>query len=622
MLAVTLSESETLGLLTPDLSISLINGPNLCVVAGLVDAIGEFEAKLAKSNVICRPVQNTHAFHSRLLDPIVKAFEDEVRKVKLAEPKIPFVSNVTGTWVTKTEAVDPAYWARHTNHTARFSDALGTLWKVSDPVLLEAGPGKTIGVLAMQHPDRKNGGSPTVLSSLRHHYESRSDTEHLLHNVGGLWSCGVEINWDRLHQGERRRRISLPTYPFQRQEHWIDNAVPGESAEFAASNASRTGASGLDSWFYAPAWERTRRSAGVALESFAKAASWLVFSDRWGGGSSFRDKLERLGAVVQVVRFGKTYCRRDDGSIEIDPAKPDDYLTLFRDMSDGMKGSLNIVHLGCLTGGDDDTTDFKIRTRNQDFGFFSLLYIAQAVGTLGLSAPMRVALVTNRIHEVTGEESLDPEMATVLGPVRVVPHELPNVACFNVDLPGPGIAGELADDVVVKILSEFSGQKQTEVVAYRGRHRWERRYKPVTLRAPAPAAQDAGGSTAEGLRERGVYLITGGTGGIGLAFAKHLARTCRARIVLTKKAAFPEKSEWRRTLDSKLAAEGVLEIIKELHEIERLGAEVQVLVADASDHDQMRRAVNETLGKYQTTDLIFMLRAGGTRARFGAVREH
>jgi NAD(P)-dependent dehydrogenase (short-subunit alcohol dehydrogenase family)/acyl carrier protein len=186
-----------------------------------------------------------------------------------------------------------------------------------------------------------------------------------------------------------------------------------------------------------------------------------------------------------------------------------------------------------------------------------------------------------------------------------VPHELPNVACFNVDLPGPGIAGELADDVVVKILSEFSGQKQTEVVAYRGRHRWERRYKPVTLRAPAPAAQDAGGSTAEGLRERGVYLITGGTGGIGLAFAKHLARTCRARIVLTKKAAFPEKSEWRRTLDSKLAAEGVLEIIKELHEIERLGAEVQVLVADASDHDQMRRAVNETLGKYQTIHGVF-----------------
>ena len=127
MLAVTLSEREILPLLTPGLSISLINGPNLCVVAGPVEAVGEFEAMLSAEGIICRPVQNTHAFHSRMLDPIVKAFEDEVRKVQLNEPKIPFVSNVTGTWMTRAEATDPAYWASHTNHTARFNDALRTL---------------------------------------------------------------------------------------------------------------------------------------------------------------------------------------------------------------------------------------------------------------------------------------------------------------------------------------------------------------------------------------------------------------------------------------------------------------------------------------------------------------
>src|SRR5207245_2013931 len=151
----------------------------------------EFERTLNQKSIICRHVQNGHAFHSRMLDPVVKRFEQEVNTVPLGEPAIPYISNVTGTWITKSHAASPAYWAMHATRTARFGDALQELWKFKNPILLEAGPGRTLGVLAMQHPDR-NGGDPVVVSSIRHDYENQSDVEFLWHAIARLWLSGAE----------------------------------------------------------------------------------------------------------------------------------------------------------------------------------------------------------------------------------------------------------------------------------------------------------------------------------------------------------------------------------------------------------------------------------------------
>jgi len=570
MLAVALSEEEVLPLLGYGLSICLINGPKLCVVAGAIKAVDELETTLAAKGILCRPVHNTHAFHSRMLDPIVAAFEAEVRKVKLSEPKIPYISNVTGTWVTEAQAMDPAYWASHTNHTARFNDALRALWQLSDePVLLEAGPGKTLGVLAMQHPERK--GAATVVSSLRHHYENRNDVELLLQSVGALWTSGAEIRWDRLHQGKPRRKLALPTYPFERQHYWIEADDPPVSRE----------RSGVDGWFYVPAWERTPH--GAADRPAESKASWLIVADARDGGTAFRSKLEELGAAVHVARLGEEYRRQDDGSFEIDRAAPHDYLKLFRSLGGKLGDSLNIVHLGCLAPGND-----------QDRGFFSLLYMAQAIGELGLAVPIRIGIVSSRIHDVTGEETLDPGMATVLGAAGVIPKEFPNVACFNVDLGTDDPQG----DVVARVLSEFAQAQRGEILAYRGKYRWRRKYERVRL--PESAA-------LKRVRERGVYLITGGTGGIGLAIAKLLASACKARIVLTKKTALPERSRWPQTL------------LKEVLEIERLGGEVEVLVAEASDAGQMRRVIDETVKRFGAINGVFhaagIVRAGLIQAK-------
>src|SRR5262245_30421579 len=462
MLAVTLPENELLPFLPEELSISLINGPRLCVVAGPAAAVAELERMLTARSVICRQVQNTHAFHSRMLDPIVKAFQEEVSKVRLNEPTIPYISNVTGAWIAGADATDPAYWAMHVNHTARFSDALHQLWQLKNPILLEAGPGRTLGVFAMQHPDRRNVARP--VASIRHHYEHESDVEFLWHSVGTLWLSGAEIKWEHFHTGDRPRRVSLPTYPFERDHYWIEAQCDSSKNNPVLETDRQSENSDLDNWFYVPAWERTPVTRQADHKASGETSSWLVFMDRWGGGAGFQKKLEERGAVVQVARFGEKYHRRNDGSYEINPASSDDYLKLFREIKGKFGDSLNIVHLGCLTA-DCDPADYATRNRNQDFGFFSLLYIAQTLGELSISIPIRIGIVSNRIHEVTGEETLDPSMATVLGPAGVIPKEFPNVTCFNVDLPGPRVAEDLHDEVVIKILSEFTKPNQSRALA-------------------------------------------------------------------------------------------------------------------------------------------------------------
>jgi acyl transferase domain-containing protein/acyl carrier protein len=597
MLAVTLAEKELLPLLPSDLSISLINGPRLCVIAGPISAVRDFEKMLDSKGIICRRVQNAHAFHSKMLTPIVKAFEEEVSKVRLSEPTIPYISNVTGTWIARSEATNPAYWAMHAIRTARFSDALSELWQNEDPILLEAGPGRTLCVLAMQHPDRSRAASAVAISSIRHDYEIAPDDDFMLQGIGKLWLAGVNIDWENFRADEKRRRLPLPTYPFERQYYWMtaSSEHSGKPRKYDAPPQDSV----LDDWFYVPAWKRTPFPSEVHKDSKAEGICWLIIGNQQGGGASIKAELDRRGLAAEFIRFGEQFTQCSDGSFELNPAGIDDYLKLFRQLQGRLTGPVNIVHLGGLTGTQPRTTH-SARGISQDFGFYSLLYIAQAIGELNLSGPIKIGIISNRIHEVTGEEVLDPEMAAVLGPCGVIPKEFPNVTCFNIDLPDTQPIDDLPKETLAKIISEFSGTHRGQVIAYRGRYRWEKGYEQVRLARPAQSDVTNEASEIRRLRRGGVYLITGGTGGLGLVIAKYLAMTCQPKIVLTKKNAFPAKSTWRALVTAAETPTLVRRTVKRLLEIEELGADVEVLAADASDRSQMQRVFDEVIAKFGT----------------------
>ncbi len=219
MLAVPLPEEKVQALLGADLALAVINGPSQCVVSGEAKAIDALERRLASDEVEYRRLHTSHAFHSPMMQPIMATFTERVAQVALNTPKIPFVSNVTGSWMTPEQAIDPAYWAAHLRQTVRFSDCLHTLMQEPSRVLLEVGPGRTLCTLSKRHPSKRQGH--IVLSSLRHPQEQITDDAFLLDVVGQLWLAGIHVDWRVIHGTTDPRRVPLPTYPFQRKRYWV-----------------------------------------------------------------------------------------------------------------------------------------------------------------------------------------------------------------------------------------------------------------------------------------------------------------------------------------------------------------------------------------------------------------
>ena len=224
MLAVRLSEEAIRSLIDNELSLAAINSPSLCTVSGAGKAVEDFKGRLSERNVDCRPLHTSHAFHSSMMDPVIDAFADEVKRTRRNPPQIPFISNVTGTWITSDEAMSPDYWAKHLRHTVRFSDGVRELLKEPNRVFLEVGPGNTLSTLVKQH---LNGSEhKVVLSTIRHPHEQELDVAFILNTLGRLWLTGVEVDWFGFHEKERRHRVLLPTYPFERRRYWLEPAEP------------------------------------------------------------------------------------------------------------------------------------------------------------------------------------------------------------------------------------------------------------------------------------------------------------------------------------------------------------------------------------------------------------
>jgi acyl transferase domain-containing protein len=184
-----------------------------------------------------------------MMDSIIEPFVEQIRKVTLKPPQIPFVSNVTGTWITAAEATNPSYWARHLRETVRFSQGIAELVQQPERILLEVGPGRTLSTFAQRHQVRTYAPVPltpqswgeldftpskvseqVVLTSMRHPNEKHSDVAFLLNTLGRLWLTGVAVDWSGFYAHEPRHRIPLPTYPFERQRYWISPQTKAENA--------------------------------------------------------------------------------------------------------------------------------------------------------------------------------------------------------------------------------------------------------------------------------------------------------------------------------------------------------------------------------------------------------
>ncbi len=231
MLAVRLSEAEVTRCCSADVSVAAINSPGNSVLSGPIAAIDALAEQFRKEGIAAQRLHTSHAFHSAMMDPIRSAFAQAVQRIHLRAPRIPYISNLTGSWITAEQAISPGYWSDHLRQSVRFSDGLAELFKKGDLFLLECGPGRTLSTFVRQHPARQATQS-TAASLPQAKKDEAADFWAILHAAGQLWTAGVPLDWQAFYGDERRRRVSLPTYPFEPKRHWVE---PGRVCETTAS---------------------------------------------------------------------------------------------------------------------------------------------------------------------------------------------------------------------------------------------------------------------------------------------------------------------------------------------------------------------------------------------------
>ncbi|GCE15769.1 type I polyketide synthase [Tengunoibacter tsumagoiensis] len=585
LLAVALGQAEVTPYLSEEIDLAIINSPQQCVLAGTIEAIAELEARLSEQGISHRRVQTSHAFHSRQLAGIRDELNELAAGFSVQLPSIPYISNVTGDWISEQELFDGEYWGRHLCETVHFARGIQTLWEQGNPLLMEIGAGHSLGSFVHQQISATSESEPgaTVITTLRARQERQEDQAVLLAAVGKLWLAGGTIDWSQFWSKEIRRRIPLPTYPFQRQRYWIDvtHAAPAKpvaeaptSAEAALSSLKKEE---LSDWFYVPGWKQTSpHLPPIGKGAVLQSQNWLIFTDDSGLGEALHVQLQQQQQQVSIVRPGSAF-QVDGTQYRIQPKSRTDYEALCKHLRDQGTFPERIVHLWSVSREALDPTNAL------EQGFHSLLLLTQVLGELRPEA-CEIAIISNDVQSVIGNERINPAKAAIIGPYRVIPLEYPTLSTRTIDLVLP--TNQHQQNLLHRqLIGELLAPNEQTLVALRGQHRWVQTFEPLQL-------TDAYEETVP-LREKGTYLITGGLGGIGLGLAHYLAERVQARLVLISRTALPPRGEWPAIIANHDDNQTVSRQIRQLLQIEEYGSEVLIVPADVANEAQMRQAVQQ-----------------------------
>lgn len=222
MLAIRAHVNQLKPLLIDGVSLAAVNGLRNCVLSGNAEDIEAFAAQLEALGIPSVMMQAQHAFHSPALAEAAVQFKEVVKQVTLNEPVLPLISTATGKRLTADEAKDPEYWSSQIIKPVLFADAIDTLMAEGIQVMLETGPNQVASSLITQQVGKAD---VSVLSSSLQPQRQASAYLPLLTSLGQLWQHGIEPDWNAFYQHEKRRKIILPTYAFNRKYYWVNPPI-------------------------------------------------------------------------------------------------------------------------------------------------------------------------------------------------------------------------------------------------------------------------------------------------------------------------------------------------------------------------------------------------------------
>lgn len=585
MLSVQAAAADIRPFLNERLTVASINSPSLTVISGVKEELNELAEALKKSDIDSRHVHINIAAHSWLLDDILDDFRVYLNSIPLNSPKIPIVSNYTGTWITNEQAASADYWVSHLRNTVKFGECINTLAQ-KERILLEVGPGNVLGAFARQS-DKFSGHQ--IVSSLPHPQDDTPDHVFFTTAIGRLWAAGFDLNSDTYWAAGSRNRIPMPTYAFNHQPYWIEKVAPQEQVEaFSALEKIED----EKQWFSKPVWVQQ----GVLPNDLAPK-TWLIFKDSSEQVDALIKCLRAEHHKVICVSEGDTYFKQSEDNFRLPPeAGYEAYQTLIKDLVASGNVPDRILHWWMVTEDESFRPGSSFFHRNQEHGFYSLFFLAKAFADEEIHSDIAMLVYTNGMQKVEAEALPYPEKATVLGPCKVIPREFPNITCTAIDIPvkdakakgklfsSSGAENAFDQDSFELAKNELFSKPENGVVAYRGKVRWRQELQQV----PVDENQLQSASITPG-----VYLITGGLGGIGHTLAQTLGKHSGVKLALIGRTPIPVESEWGQWLIEHGHQDAISQSIIKLKSLKESGISCDFYAADVTDETSMTAIVED-----------------------------
>jgi acyl transferase domain-containing protein/SAM-dependent methyltransferase len=595
MLAV-LSPAEDLGrFVTGNISIAAINGPSFTVMSGPDAEMARLQETLEKERIAARRLHTSHAFHSSMMDPILEPFEETVSTIKLSPPAKPFVSTFTGDWAGE-NVVKPEYWSRQLRNTVRFADGVRTLLGSRDlsrkPIIwIEAGPGSTLSTFVREIARDKPA---LCLQSLPGPAGNRSDTEETINALGQLWASGGEVDWESFHRGEPRSRVSLPTYPFERQSYWV-GAKPSAAAGEEARDPY--------DWFYRAAWRET--PPGASSPAALAGRRILVLDRPTSPGTAIAQSLRELGCDVVVGRLGDAFARLSDHECVVNPDQLEGLAELAATACRGesrLSGVINCWSAAELAAGGPTPANLKTAAL---VSLLAPMRLTSALSGRQTARPLPVLLVASGTTKVAPTDGMDALRALGAGVARVLPQEHPGIRVSHIDVD---------EDATVPgmVIAELAAGAPQAAVALRNGKRFVETFEPVPTRTVKPASD---------LPASPVVLITGGLGYMGLSLAEALFTRAHAKLALLGRSALPPPAEWAAKIEDPETSAQQKALLQRLVKMRAERDEVAVFPADMNCPDEVRSALDAAIARFGPIDLVVHGAARIDAGAFGSAAE-
>jgi phthiocerol/phenolphthiocerol synthesis type-I polyketide synthase E len=574
-----------------EISIAAVNAPSFAVLSGPDAAIERLEKTLAQEQLPARRLHTSHAFHSSMMDTILAEFEDLVSGVKLSVPARRFVSTLTGNWAGE-DVTRPDYWSRQLRRPVRFAEGMRTLAGCRDlaknPIYIEAGPGNTLSTFARE---LSNGNGTLCVQSLPGPNHRQNDTEETLQALGQLWGNGVDIDWSAFHSTERRMRVSLPTYPFERQTYWV-----GMNASKEADRAARD----PFNWFYRAVWREESIAAKAASDLAGRRI--LVLDRETSPGADVADRLRSLGCDVVTARLGEKFARLSDHEFVLNPHREQDFSELAAGVCESESRLAGVIVCWSAEALTSWGTPLDSAAEVSLLAPMRLTHMLSRQQTVRPLPMLFGACGTTRVYD---RDVMDPPRALQVGIARVLPQEHPGVRVTHIDVDG-------SPDAPAMIVNELAAGASQAAVAIRNGKRLVEAFEPVNIRSVQPPS---------GLPARPVVLVTGGLGHMGINLAEALFKRLRAKIILLGRSAMPEPAEWAaRSEDPQISSEQKT-LLKRLAKMRSERDEVMVVNADMNDPAQVRSAVDAGFAHFGQIDMVVHGAARIDAGAFGSVAE-